>query len=85
MQAMAANHVGQFTSGFFYLNSGQNEVLVDVTLNSQTQDATNVKVDFRLRYIGKASLIYGDNPPPEAVRLGLKKWWGAFDSALAKT
>lgn len=86
MQAIAATHVGSFTSGFFYLESGSNDVILDArSFFNPTTGQPMIQVEFRLKYRGPTTgIIYGKNPPPEAVRLGLKKWWLAFDkNALA--
>jgi hypothetical protein len=80
MQAMAATHVGSFTSSFFVLSSGDTYTVVYLSLMPDGTDKTVVSVDFMLEWIkGKkqAGMILGENPPPEAVRRGLDKFWKA--------
>jgi hypothetical protein len=85
MQTMASTHVGNFTSSFFYLTSGKNDVIIDIALRPIESDKTELSLNFRLRYINPSSIvIYGTNPPPEAVRLGIEKWWSAFEAELSK-
>lgn len=85
MQAMAANHVGGFTSSFFVLSSGDTDVLVDVRLEPKSQDATLVKLDFTLQWVKgrqQSGLLLGEHPPPEALRRGLDKFWDAVQRSL---
>jgi hypothetical protein len=80
MQAMAATHVGGFTSSFFILSSGDTNTIIFFTLTPQGSDQTVVSIDFRIEWIkGKkqAGMLLGENPPPEAVRRGLDKFWKA--------
>lgn len=81
MQAMAAKHVGSFTSNFFYLSSGEATIVTTIYLTQLDENSTQVNVDFRVEwpaYMKKnTGLLLGQNPPPEAVKRGLDKFWAA--------
>lgn len=89
MQAIAAKEVGQFTSNFFYLSD--KDFNIHGTLQATDHyDNPNVaegkvlvSINFYLQYIGSTyGIVFGHNPPPEAVRRGLAKYWAALDKEL---
>ncbi len=83
MQAVAANHVGGFTSSFFILEPKHNDVIVKVHVTPEGSNSTRVQLTFQLDYKGpNIGVIVGHNPPPEAVRKGLDKWWSAYEKNL---
>lgn len=86
MQAIAANHVGKFYSNLYTLDSGGNfYVTATVKITPNELDKTLVQLAFRIDPKKEIKgFIYGHNPPPESVRKGLDKWWGAFESHLVK-
>lgn len=83
MQAMAATHVGH-ASSFFVLSSSDTNTLLDISLAPQG-DSTRVAVDFELEWIKgrkQSGLLLGTQPPPEAVRRGLEKFWTSLDKTV---
>lgn len=84
MQAAAATKVGTVTSKLFYLETGKNYVNAYVRFEALGDSKTKISVDFTLEPIGDTyGLVYGKNPPPEAVKKGLEKWWQAFEANLS--
>lgn len=86
MQAIAANHVGKFYSNFYQLDNGGNFYIVArVQITPMVNDKSSVQISFRIDPKEKSEgFIYGHNPPPESVRMGLEKWWNAFEKNLAQ-
>lgn len=89
MQAIAAKHVGKFSSNFFILSDKDFDILVDLYVTDKTtypivpDGKVLVSVSLSLRYTGNPSgMIYGHNPPPEALKKWLKKYWDAFEKEL---
>jgi hypothetical protein len=80
MQAIAATEVGSFTSNMFYLsNSKDFEIIVNIKM-IENLPKTNIYLDFNMYYRKPNPFImYGDQPPPEAVKMSIKKFWNAFD------
>lgn len=88
MQAIAANHVGKFTSNFYYLDdNGKMFVILKVIIKQEETSAqTLVTISFQIEPKNKIKgFIYGHNPPPEALKKGLEKWWNAFEYNLSAT
>ncbi len=83
MQAMASNHVGSFTSSFFVLSSNYKKMITVfyVRFDSNYEFTTLVHLNFTLEWVGgprQEGLLYGENPPPEAVRRGVDKVWNSI-------
>lgn len=92
MQAIAAKHVGKFTSNFFTLSDKDFNIIADFLVSDHTanqiviEGKSLVAISFSLEFTGNAyGMIYGHNPPPEALRKGLKKYWDTFENELGKT
>ncbi|SEN73148.1 hypothetical protein [Nitrosomonas marina] len=85
MQAMASNYVGKFYSTIFVLDDSGNFYItarIEI-LSIRSQEESSVKIAFKLHPKNKSKwIIYGTNPPPEAVKKGLEKWWNAFEENL---
>jgi len=91
MQAIAAKHVGKFTSNFFILSDKDFDIIADFSVSDHTTNPTVIEgkslvaISFSLKFTGNAyGMIYGHNPPPEALRKGLKKYWDTFENELGK-
>lgn len=85
MQAMAAHHVGKFYSRIFYLDEkGFFYITATINVTNTEKDGYSlVQIDFSIEPKKEQKyFIYGKNPPPEAVRKGLEKWWITFDNNL---
>lgn len=83
LQAVVANHVGGFTSNFFILEPKHNDVVVQVHITPEGSNSTRVQLTFKLDYKGpKIGVVVGHNPPPEALKKGLEKWWSAYEKNL---
>lgn len=84
MQAMAARHVGGFTSNFFKLSSGKATTIVTANLQPTKDGKTLVSLNFRIDWPedmkSSSSFVLGTYPPPEAVRRALIKFWAALGS-----
>lgn len=83
MQAIAANEVGSFTSSFFVLSDGDDFELVVKVDFKEVDSITNIKFNFNMYYREKDTYkIYGEYPPPEAVKIAMSKTWGQFETQL---
>lgn len=89
MQAIAAKKVGDFTSGMFYLTTDDFEIIIYAEVgngseNLQLDDNTSkVSLDFKMEYMKPDKYnLYGDQPPPEAVKLSLQKIWEILDGRV---
>lgn len=81
MQAMAATHVGGFTSSFFALTSNDTYTVMYVRLEPVDDYSTKVTLSFDLEWIKgrkQSGMILGTQPPPESVRMGIDKFWRAI-------
>ena len=90
MQAMVANHVGKFYSKLFTIDDkGLFYIIVKINISQNSAyDGSLVQITFQLYPKNDDDMkgfVYGLNPPPEAVRKGLDKWWNAFESNLETT
>jgi len=88
MQSMAANHVGKFYSNFFRLDSeGNFYAIVSIKVLSKDHETSRIQLTFKIEpkeEIKPKDFVYGQNPPPEALKKALDKWWIAFENNLAK-
>ena len=61
------------------MTAGKSEIRGNVILISRKDDV-QINIRFSLVYLqSMEGLVVGDQPPPEAVRLGLKKVWDEFE------
>ncbi len=93
MQAIAANEVGDFTSHFLVLTHGDNfNIIVKITfkeldtnfsISKNLRPNTHIKFNFKM-YPNKEDKhgLYGENPPPEGVKIALVKVWNSFDDQI---
>lgn len=86
MQAIAATDVGKFTSNLIVLSDGSDfDIIIHVVLQEGESD-TEVQLDLSMRYKKPNSfIVYGTQPPPEAVRIGLKRFWHTFENHAKAT
>lgn len=85
MQAMASTHVGSMTSSFFVLTSSDTNTSLEVRLSPQGSENTLASLAFSLEWIKgnkQSGLLLGTQPPPEAVRRGIDKFWGSVSRSI---
>ena len=81
MKSVIAEDVGPL-SWFATLDPSGKEVLTNV-LVTEKRRGVEISVGIRLRTkIGTAGRVRRSQPPPTALRIGLRKFWSAFDEEL---
>jgi len=79
MQAMVSSDVGEFTANLFVLSDTNFNVILNVIMLERPKDL-QISFHFQMEYTGpKTGIVYGQQPPPEAVKYSLKKAWNIFE------
>jgi len=66
----------------FILDGTKSEVIINTIILKREHDI-QITIRFRTKYIGNtAGLIIGRQPPPEAVKIGLRKIWNEFEKTV---
>ena len=85
MQSIAATEVGNFTSNFFLLTNGDDFNIVIKVNFKEVNFNTRIYFDFEMHPKKEDTYdLYGDNPPPESVKIALDKAWSAFEGQVKK-
>lgn len=81
---VAMRAVGPVTSMLVYLAPEEYRIYFAATTEPAEEGGTLVTLSARMRRLSApAGTMWPSHPPPEAVRIGLAKIWGAFDARLA--
>lgn len=79
MQRIAAQDAGEFTASLFRLSDNDFDTIVNVFLLERAADL-QITMNFQMQYTGRKSVLtYGHQPPPEAVKYGIRKAWDHFE------
>lgn len=79
MQEIATQEAGSMVGSMFVLSDTNFDTLVNALLLERTS-GVQITMNFQMEYTGPKSLVgYGHQPPPEAVKFGIQKFWDHYE------